>query len=137
LAEAFVRRMYDFGEGGRVFFRPTLAEAPCNFRTTFEGTLAYFIGGPGFPDTGFAKKHLLTATYSNKIEGRNGREGIRLLGHDTATAMGNVCLTEMVHRIEQPVVFDKVFVYRKVGTELKLMVHMSAVRNDPKKPAVE
>ena len=89
-----------------------------------------FIGGDGFPDKGFAKKHLLSATYSNKIEGSSGPDAIRILSHDTATAMGNVCLIEVVEDIETSVVVDKVFVYRKVGAELKLMVHMSALRNE-------
>lgn len=137
MAAAFIRRLYDFGPGGRVFFRPTLAEFPCNFRTTFEGTFAYFVGDvPGFPDTGFARKHLIAAHYSNKIEGRDGREAI-LIGNGSAWAMGNVCLTEVVNKIETSVVVDKVFVYRKIGTELKLMVHMSALRNESGKKAVE
>jgi len=136
-AIAFVNKYYDFGPGGRVFFRPTLAEFPCNFRTTFDGTLAYFIGGDGYPDKGFAKKHLLSATYSNKIEGRSGPDAIRILSHDMATAMGNVCLIEVVEDLETSVVVDKVFAYRKVGTELKLMVHMSALRNMPGEQAFE
>jgi len=128
----FLNRLYDFGEGGRVFFRPTLALFPYNFRTDFQGTLDYFIGDRR--GDGFAKKKLKSATYSNAIAGRDPDSGIRIYG-DTAMAMGNVCL-EIEGEADKTVV-DKVFVYRKVGNDLKLMVHMSALRNDPGKPAFE
>ena len=52
-ADKFIDEMYDFN-GGRVFFRPTLALAPQHFRTTRPGCRAYFLGGGGveFPDDG-------------------------------------------------------------------------------------
>lgn len=128
----FLNDLYDFGDGGRVFFRPTLALFPFNFRTDFQGTLDYFIGDRR--GDGFAKKKLKSATYSNKIAGRDGEPGIRIHGN-TAMAVGNVCLEE--EGVPGKTVVDKVFVYRKVGNDLKLMVHMSALRNDPGKPAFE
>jgi hypothetical protein len=130
-ASEFVDQFYDFGPGGRVFFRPTLAKFPNNFRTTKEGTLAYFIGRN--PGDGFARKNFISAVFTNRVE-EDGGTAIRIFG-DTAIAMGNVCVCEAPNK--EKTVVDKIFVYRKVGKDLKLMVHMSAVRNDPNKPAFE
>jgi len=140
-AEEFIYEFYDFEEG-RVFFRPTLAVFPNNFRTTFDGTLEYFIGAnwdPNDPDDdpndGFAKKHFIRATYSNRVDEET--IAIQRFGN-VAVAMGNVCLTERVAGGEKTTVVDKVFAYRKDDDHnLKLIVHMSALRNEPGKPAVE
>ena len=121
-ARDFIYKYYDFREGGRVFFRPTLAKFPNNFRTTFQGTLDYFIGDA--PGDGFAKANWKSAKYSNRVDTEN--PAIQIYG-ETAVAMGNVCLEE--EGVPGMTVVDKVFVYRKVGNELKLIVHMSAKRN--------
>ena len=142
-ARAFITKLYDFGPRGQVFFRPTLAEFPNNFRTTFDGTLEYFVGKepePGQPDDpndGFAKKNLISAKFSNRLNEKTC--GIQLHG-TTAMAMGNVFLIERKGNKDEDIVVDKVFVYRKddsTNHHLKLIVHMSALRNEPGKPAVE
>jgi hypothetical protein len=130
LANNFLDRLYDF-EKGRVFFRPTLAMAPQNFRTTRAGALAYFIGeNPEFPnDKGFAKLPWISATYDNEIE---GKDAVQIHGN-IAIAMGNVYLRQQEVTVGgKEVVVDKVFVYRKdkKGT-LRLIVHNSAVSNLP------
>ena len=129
LARKFIDDLYDFKEG-RVFFRPTLAAAPRNFRTTMEGALSYFIGeDPNFPDDdGFAKKPWASARYDNAIEGSNA---IQIHGN-IAMTMGNVYLKYEVSTDGKEVVVDKVFAYRKDSEgKLRLIVHKSAVSNLP------
>jgi hypothetical protein len=143
-AKEFIKKLYDFNGagGGRVFFRPTLAEFPENFRTTFDGTLEYFVGKEGNEDDrsdGFAKKKLVGAKYSNRVDTedpaiqRYGRIGV---------AMGNVCLKETViideREVTKDIVVDKTFVYRKDDQgNVKLILHMSAQRNAPGEKAIE
>jgi hypothetical protein len=130
LAVEFIDNLYDF-DRGRVFFRPTLAMAPQNFRTTKAGALSYFIGeDPNFPnDKGFIKLGWISATYDNFIE---GKEAIQVHGN-IAIAMGNVYLrNEEVSIGGRETIVDKVFVYRKDDDgKLRLIVHNSAVTNLP------
>lgn len=129
LAGRFIDDKYDFKEG-RVFFRPTLATAPQNFRTTREGALSYFIGeNPNFPeDDGFAKKPWVDARYDNAIEGSNA---IQIFGN-IALTMGNVYLVPEVSTDGKEVVVDKVFAFRKDNKgNLRLIVHKSALTNMP------
>lgn len=148
-ARTFITRSYDFNgpEGVKVFFRPTLAKFPNNFRTTFDGTLEYFVGtNDDDPNDGFAKKKLVEAKYSNRVDTvetaiqRYGRIGV---------AMGNVCLKERVPNTDpndpnypadkiKSTVVDKSFVFRKDDEgNVRLILHMSAVRNEPGEKAVE
>ena len=128
LAENFIDDLYDFKEG-RVFFRPTLAAAPNNFRTTREGALSYFIGeNPRFKDDGFAKKAWVDARFDNAIEGSNA---IQIFGR-IAMTMGNVYLQPEVSTDGKEIVVDKVFAYRKDDQgQLRLIVHKSALTNMP------
>jgi hypothetical protein len=129
LAENFIDDLYDFKDG-RVFFRPTLAAAPRNFRTTRAGALSYFIGeNSDFPkDDGFAKKPWVDARYDNAIEGSNA---IQIFGN-IAMTMGNVYLQSEVSTDGKEVVVDKVFAYRKDKKgNLRLIVHKSALTNMP------
>ena len=129
LAGAFIDKLYNF-QNGRVFFRPTLAAAPRNFRTTRAGALSYFIGeDPNFPDDeGFAKKPWAAARYDNAIEGSNA---IQIYGN-IAMTMGNVYLKYEVSTDDKEVVVDKVFAYLKDREgNLRLIVHKSAVSNLP------
>ena len=129
-AEKFIDENYDFGKSA-VFFRPTLAMAPQNFRTTRAGALAYFIGGdPNFPDDkGFIKLNWIDARYDNVIE---GKEAIQRHGN-IGIAMGNVYLTPEVSTDGKDTVVDKVFVYRKYGEgDVRLIVHNSAATNLPR-----
>ena len=128
-AEKFLDRLYDFG-GSRVFFRPTLAMAPQNFRTTKQGALAYFIGeDPEFPqDDGFIKKGWISADFDNEIE---GKDAIQVHGN-IGIAMGNVYLRQSEVTVGgKEVVVDKVFVFMKSGGHPRLIVHNSAVSNIP------
>ncbi len=125
----FIERLYDF-EGSRVFFRPTLAMAPQNFRTTKEGALAYFIGEDDeFPDDdGFIKKGWISADFDNEIE---GKAAIQV--HDNiGIAMGNVYLRkeEMTVGGKETVV-DKLFVFMKRKGLVRLIVHNSTLSNIP------
>lgn len=130
IANDFLDRLYDFNDG-RVFFRPTLAMAPQNFRTTRPGALSYFIGEDSdFPDDkGFAKLPWIAATYDNEIE---GRDAVQIHGN-IAIVMGNVYLRqEEVTVGGKETIVDKVFVYRKDNAgNLRLVVHNSAVSNMP------
>jgi|ERR1700741_1887845 len=128
-AEKFIDRLYDFHES-RVFFRPTLAMAPQNFRTTREGALSYFIGeDPKFPDDeGFIKKGWISAEFDNEIE---GKDAIQVHGN-IGIAMGNVYLRQAEVTVGgKSVVVDKVFVFMKTDGKVRLIVHNSAVSNIP------
>jgi hypothetical protein len=129
LAREFVDQMYDNWEKEQVFFRPTLALAPHNFRTTREGALAYFIGeNDRFPDKGFIKLNWIDARHDNKVE---GNEAIQTHG-TIGIAMGNVYLTPEVSTDGKDTVVDKIFVFRKYGqNDLRLIVHNSAATNLP------
>jgi len=127
-AEEFLDENYDFGKSA-VFFRPTLAMAPQNFRTTKEGALSYFIGeNPRFPkDDGFIKKGWVKAKFDNTIEGKRAIQVHRNIG----IAMGNVYLRQEVTVGGTWTVVDKVFVFLKRDNEVRLIVHNSAVSNLP------
>jgi hypothetical protein len=130
MAGEFIDDLYDF-EKGQVFFRPTLAMAPQNFRTTREGALSYFIGGDpdNFPnDKGFIKEKWVSVWFDNEIE---GKRAVQVHG-DVAIAMGNVYLSK--HEVVvggKMVVVDKVFVFFKRDGRLRLIVHNSALSNIP------
>ena len=127
-AGEFIDKNYDFGKS-EVFFRPTLAMAPHNFRTTREGALSYFIGdNPRFPDDdGFIKKKWVEAKFDNRIE---GKDAIQVHGN-IGIAMGNVYLRQEVTIGGKWTVVDKVFVYLKRDGEVRLIVHNSALSNIP------
>jgi hypothetical protein len=127
-AEAFIDKNYDFGKS-EVFFRPTLAMAPQNFRTTREGALSYFTGDdPRFPDDeGFIKKKWVKAKFDNRIE---GKDAIQVHGN-IGIAMGNVYMRQEVTIGGNWTVVDKVFVFLKRDGEVRLIVHNSALSNIP------
>jgi hypothetical protein len=126
-AEKFIDENYDFGNSP-VFFRPTLAMFPHNFRTTKEGALSYFIGGnPRFGDEGFIKKGWREAKFDNTIE---GKKAIQVHGN-IGIAMGNVYLRQEVTVGGTWTVVDKVFVFIKEDNEVRLIVHNSALSNLP------
>jgi hypothetical protein len=126
-AEAFIDKNYDFAKS-EVFFRPTLAMAPHNFRTTREGALSYFIGeNPRFNDEGFIKKKWVEAKFDNRIE---GKDAIQVHGN-IGIAMGNVYLRQEVTIGGNWTVVDKVFVFLKRDGEVRLIVHNSALSNIP------
>ncbi len=126
VASNFIDDMYDFAEGGRVFFRPTLAVAPDAFRIDKPGALSYFIAGnpERYPhDEGFALKPFIEATHDNAIGGTNA---IQIYG-EIAMTMGNVHLKELDGT---RTMVDKVFVFRRCSDQkLRLIVHKSALSN--------
>ena len=125
-ADTFIDEMYDFN-GGRVFFRPTLALPPQHFRTTREGCRAYFLGGDSrFPkDTGFIKYKWISVRYHNEIEEDQAIQTHRNIG----IAMGNVYLVDIAGK---ETVVDKLFVFQKRNGAVRLIVHNSAATNVPK-----
>lgn len=130
LAGNFVDELYGDWAEREVFFRPTLALAPRNFRTTRAGALSYFIGGnPEFrDDKGFIKLNWIDARYDNVIEGKDAIQRHGNIG----IAMGNVYLTPEVSTDGKDTVVDKVFVYRKYAEgDVRLIVHNSAATNLP------
>jgi hypothetical protein len=125
----FIERLYDF-EGSSVFFRPTLAMAPRNFRTTKEGALAYFIGEDDeFPDDdGFITKGWISADFDNEIE---GKAAIQVHGN-IGIAMGNVYLRKAEVTVGgKETVVDKLFVFMKRKGLVRLIVHNSTLSNIP------
>jgi hypothetical protein len=125
-ASQFIDELYDFKEG-KVFFRPTLAKPPHEFRTTKAGTLSYFVGGnPDYPeDKGFALKPWIKVRYDNNIDGKTG---IQIHG-DIALVMGKTYFTPADG---SEVVVDKVFAFRKgADGKLRMAVHSSALANSP------
>lgn len=125
-AAKFIDDTYDFAEG-RVFFKPTLAIHPRQFRKTREGTLSYFVGGnPEFPeDNGFALAPWVKVRYDNAGD---GDVGIQIHG-EIAVTMGNVYLTDAKGN---EIMVDKTFVFRR-GSDgrLRLIVHKSALPFSP------
>ena len=129
LARNFVDEKYDNWETRQVFFRPTLAMAPQNFRTTRAGALAYFIGeSDEFPDKGFIKLNWVDAWHDNLVEGKKAIQTHK----DIGIAMGNVYLMPEVSTDGKPTIVDKIFVFKKYGADnIRLIVHNSAATNLP------
>lgn len=86
LAEEIIAGAYGH-EFGPVLFKPTLAEAPQTFRTTPEGTLAYFVGHSDeySEDSGFALKGWQEVTIDNAAIFISG---------DMALTMGHVSILD-------------------------------------------
>ena len=127
VASQAITDLYDY-DGGKVFFKPTLAHGKNTFRPTKAGALAYFVGGnAAFPDdTGFALKHWVKVRYDNNA----AENGIQIHG-DIAITMGNVYLTGVNGN---EVMVDKTFVFRKCADgKLRLIVHKSALPFEPAK----
>lgn len=127
VATKLIADLYDF-EDGKVFFKPTLAHGKNTFRTTREGTLAYFVGGDkNFPeDGGFALKSWTKVRFDNT----GGDDGIQIHG-EIALTMGNVYLTDASGK---EIMVDKTFAFRRCKDgKLRLIVHKSALPFTPEK----
>jgi hypothetical protein len=125
-AEQVLSEAYNY-EGGKVFFKPTLAFGDQTFRNDKKGALAYFIGGDAdYPnDKGFALTPWVKARYDNA---GNQNEGIQIYG-SIAITMGNVWVTG---RDGQEVMVDKTWVFKKgKDGKLKIIVHKSALPFSP------
>jgi hypothetical protein len=115
-------------DGGKVFFKPTLAFGDQTFRNDKAGALAYFVGGdPNYPDDkGFALKPWVKARYDNAGE---KNEGIQIYG-SVAITMGNVWVTD---KQGNEVMVDKTWVFKKgKDGKLRIIVHKSALPFSPK-----
>lgn len=127
VAGKFIDDVYDFKDG-KVFFKPTLAFGKNTFRTTREGTLAYFVGGnKDFPeDKGFALNPWVKVDFHDDAE----QNGIQIHG-DIAVMMGHLTLTNA--KGEETTV-EKTFVFRKDKSgKLRLCAHKSALPFTPAK----
>ena len=125
-AEQVLSTAYNY-DGGKVFFKPTLAYGDQTFRNDKKGALAYFIGGdPDYPnDKGFALTPWVKARYDNAGK---GNEGIQIYG-SVAITMGNVWVTG---KDGKEVMVDKTWVYKKgKDGKLKIIVHKSALPFTP------
>lgn len=130
-ANRFVDELYDYN-GGRVFFKPTLAHGPHTFRPTRAGALAYFIGGNShFPgDSGFALLDWREASYDNNAD----ENGIQVHGN-IGIAMGHLFLTDGKGNSTK---VEKTFVFRYCDDgKLRLCVHNSALPFRPLDSAAE
>ena len=129
-AEAMISALYDYTTpgGGKVFFKPTLANGTTTFRPTFSGALSYFVGSslvndPAYPsDSGFAKNGWTEVTFDNSA-GSPYYGGIQIY-NNIAITMGNVFLKNGSGTTQ----VDKTFVFRRAsdGT-LRIVLHKSAL----------
>ena len=125
-AEQVLSTAYNY-DGGKVFFKPTLAYGDQTFRNDKKGALAYFVGGdPNYPnDKGFALMPWVKARYDNA---GNGNEGIQIYG-SVAITMGNVWVTG---KDGKEVMVDKTWVFKKgKDGKLRIIVHKSALPYSP------
>jgi len=133
-AITMITNLYDYLDGGNVFFRPTLTEGDGTFRPTFNSALSYFVGSenvtwPGGTvpteyqnDDGFAKNNITAATFTNTS---TQYATFQIFGNIGIT-MGNVTLTVG----GAPIVVDKTFIFRKNAQgNLKIILHKSALSN--------
>lgn len=121
VAEDVLNTYYDYGTNP-VLFKPTLAHGEQTFRPTFEGALAYFVGGNGnYPDdSGFA-----LAPY---VSGTTNISEVFIHG-DIAIAQGNITLTSAD---ASTVTVDKTFSYRMDSEgNLRIVTHHSSLPFSP------
>lgn len=120
-AEQKARAVLDAAYGynlGPVLFKPTLASGEQTFRTTYDGALAYFIGGSSTytNDSGFALKGWQAYQFNNAAVHMNG---------DLALTMGHVILTDADGQVTT---VDKTWGFKKDenGT-LRIVLHHSSL----------
>jgi hypothetical protein len=102
VASEILTTAYNYADGGKVLFKPTLTFGKQTFRLDKEGALAYFVGGnPNYPDdSGFALKKWVKAEFDVAGIITEGNIGIY---------MGNVTLTDVN---ANKVTVDKTFVFK-------------------------
>jgi hypothetical protein len=124
VAVKMLETVYDYPDG-KVLFKPTLTHGEQTFRPTFEGALAYFVGGdPNFPnDSGFA--------LNGWVESEEKIDSFVVHGN-VVIVMGNVTLTSPDG---DKVTVDKTFAYRLDDDgNLRIITHHSSL---PFTPAAE
>ncbi len=117
LAKKVLDSAYGYGMGP-VLFKPTLTVAPQTFRTTYDGALAYFVGGDkAYPnDTGFALKGWRKCETSNNTI---------LITGNSAMSMGNVTMWDAKGNVTK---VDKTWGYvRGADGQLKIVLHHSSL----------
>lgn len=119
-ATATAKQVLDQAYGynlGPVLFKPTLTNGETTFRTTYDGALAYFVGGNAkFPDQGFALKGWTKYQYKNA--------GVQIHG-DLAITMGNVMLTDANGKVTT---VDKTWGFRKgEDGKVRIVLHHSSL----------
>ncbi|MCH8497929.1 MAG: phosphoribosyl-AMP cyclohydrolase [Marinobacter sp.] len=108
---------YGYGQGA-VLFKPTLASGEQTFRTSYEGALAYFVGGnPTYAgDSGFALKGWQGYEFRNA--------GVYING-DLALTMGHVMLTDAQGQVTT---VDKTWGFKKDDAgSLRIVLHHSSL----------
>lgn len=120
-AEQKARAVLDAAYGynlGPVLFKPTLANGEQTFRTTYDGALAYFVGGSSTfaGDSGFALKGWQGYEFNNAAVHMNG---------DLALTMGHVHLTNKDGSVTT---VDKTWGFKKDDKgALRIVLHHSSL----------
>lgn len=116
-AKAVLDQAYAYAQGP-VLFKPTLTSGEQTFRTTYDGALAYFVGGnPAFSqDKGFALKGWKGYDFKNAAVHING---------DMAITMGNVMLTGQDGSVTT---VDKTWGFKKSSDgSIRIVLHHSSL----------
>lgn len=103
---------------GPVLFKPTLTSGEQTFRTSYDGALAYFVGGNSAfaDDSGFALKGWQGYQFSNAAVHING---------DLALTMGHVMLTNAAGEVTT---VDKTWGFKKDDQgALRIVLHHSSL----------
>jgi hypothetical protein len=116
LAGEFIRAHYCL-DGGELLFCPTKASV-CQFRSTFEDALSYFVGGDErhAEDSGFALQPWSAVRFENT--------GVVFMG-DIAMAMGNYFFSQS-DGSELKVEYSFVYTCTEAG-QVKIHLHHSAL----------
>jgi hypothetical protein len=131
---------YDYGD---VFFRPTIATTPNNFRNTKARALSYFVGytsaltpgGVATDTTGFATANRWGSVVFNNYPGGTATDaiGINIVSDTLAFTMGYVSFSGAAAGpfVGQTVTVDKTFGYYKdpVSGAVRIILHISALTN--------
>ncbi len=120
-ASEVLRTYYDFVDGS-VLFKPTLTFGEQTHRTTYEGALAYFVGGnSNFPnDDGFA--------LTNYVDGTVEMAGVVIIDN-VAIAQSNITL---ITYDGSSVTVNKTFAYRLDDSgNLRIITHHSSLPFTP------
>jgi hypothetical protein len=119
-ATATAKKVLDQAYGynlGPVLFKPTLTNGDTTFRTSYDGALAYFVGGNAkFPDKGFALNGWTQYQYKNA--------GVQIHGN-LAITMGHVMLTDQQGKVTT---VDKTWGFRKGDDgKVRIVLHHSSL----------
>lgn len=138
-AQKMLNELYDYNDGGNVFFRPTLTFGDTTFRPTQGSALSYFAGYNNakikYPDleskynsdtTGFCTNYFRFASFCNT---KTQYTTYQIFGNIGIT-MGNVRLGLDTTKQPGDITVDKVFIFRKDAQgKLKIILHKSALSN--------